>query len=129
MDPIEESLKLFEYKGLPDIGDVIDDGILAATRTVKESRMFSDLRDSSLKHPNEQGDQKFYCEKGCEVVDINIYCNNPNIKVNKVNKQLIEYYNDARWFYTEVYKTCKKIVKSGSTNIDKEIKTLLNHQV
>ena len=109
------------YKGLPDIGDIITDGIVCATRNVKESRMFSDMRDASLKTINQQGDQIFYCEDNCEVIDINVYCNNPNIKVNKVNKQLIEYYNDARWFYTEVYKTCKKITKSGSTNIDREI--------
>lgn len=110
-----------EYKGIPDIGDVIHDGILAATRTVKESRMFSDLRDVSLNTINQQGDQVFYCKKDCEVVDVNIYCNNPNIKTNKVTKQLIQYYNDARWFYTEVYKTCKNIIKSGSKNIDREI--------
>ena len=110
-----------EYQGLPNIGDVIKNGIVAATRNVKESRMFSDMRDASLKTINQQGDQIFYCEDDCEVVDINIYCNNPNIKVNKVNKQLIQYYNDARWFYTDVYKTCKKIIKSGSKNIDKEI--------
>lgn len=110
-----------EYRGLPNIGDVITNGIVAATRNVKESRMFSDMRDVSLKNINQQGDQIFYCEGDCEVVDINVYCNNPNIKVNKVNKQLIEYYNDARWFYTEVYKTCKQIIKSGSKNIDKEI--------
>lgn len=110
-----------EYRGLPNIGDVIKDGIVAATRNVKESRMFSDMRDASLRTINQQGDQIFYCEDECEVVDINIYCNNPNLKVNKVNKQLVEYYNDARWFYTDVYKTCKQIIKSGSTNIDKEI--------
>lgn len=110
-----------EYRGLPNIGDVIKDGIVAATRNVKESRMFSDMRDASLRTINQQGDQIFYCEDECEVVDINIYCNNPNIKVNKVNKQLIEYYNDARWFYTDVYKICKQITKSGSKNIDKEI--------
>ena len=110
-----------EYKGLPDIGDIITNGILGATRNVKESRMFSDLRDASLRNINQHGDQIFYCEGNCEVVDINVYCNNPNIKANKVNKQLVEYYNDARWFYNDVYKTCKKIIKSGSKNIDKEI--------
>ena len=108
-----------EYVGLPNIGDKITNGIIAATRTVKETRMFSDLRDSSLKHINTQTDQIFYGDG--EIIDINIYCNNPNLKMNKVNKQLIEYYNDAKWFYTEVYKTCKKIIKSGSKNIDKEI--------
>lgn len=108
-----------EYQGLPNIGDKITNGIICATRNVKETRMFSDLRDVSLKNINHQTDQVFYGEG--EVIDINIYCNNPNIKVNKVNKQLIQYYNDARWFYTEVYKVCNKIIKSGSKNIDREI--------
>jgi len=109
-----------EYQGLPNIGDIISDGILAATRQIKESRMFSDMRDISLHHIN-QSDAKYYCPKDSEIIDINVYCNNPNIKTNKVTKQLIQYYNDARWFYTDVYKVCKKILKSGSKNIDKEI--------
>lgn len=108
-----------EYRGLPNIGDIVSNGILAATRNVKETRMFSDLRDSSLSTINLQSDQVFYGDG--EVIDINVYCNNPNLKTNKVNRQLIEYYNDARWFYTEVYKNCKKIINSGSPNVDKEI--------
>ena len=80
--------------------------------------MFSDLRDESLRNIN-LSDQVFYGQG--EVVDINVYCNNPNIKVNKVNRQLIQYYNDARFFYTDVYKICNRIIKSGSKNIDSEI--------
>lgn len=108
-----------DYIGLPNIGDKIDNGILAATRTIKETRMFSDLRDSSLTHINAQTDQIFYADG--EIIDINIYCNNSNIKVNKVNKQLVQYYNDSRWFYTKVYKICNKILKSGCKNIHKNI--------
>ena len=108
-----------EYQGLPNIGDHIENGIIAATRTIKETRMFSDLRDSSLNFINEQADQKFYGDG--EVIDINIYCNEPNLRVNKVNKQLIQYYNDAKWFYSEVYRTCKDIIKSGSKYIDSDI--------
>lgn len=126
--PINENtilLNLFgkngEYQGLPNIGDIITDGILATTRTVKESRMFSDLRDSSLDIINHPADQVFYCEKNSEVIDINVYCNNPNLKKNKVTKQLIEYYTDCKWFYSEVYNVCKKIIKSGSKKIDSEI--------
>ena len=107
------------YQGLPNIGDTIKGGILAVTRNVKENRMFSDLRDSSLNVINEQSDTKFYANG--EVIDINIYCNNPSIKVNKVNKQLVQYWNDARWFYTEVYKVCKSIINSQPAYVDKEI--------
>ncbi len=108
-----------KYQGLPNIGDVIENGIIAGTRNIKESRMFSDMRDSSLRNFNKQTDQVFY-GKG-EILDINIYCNNPNIKKNKVNQQIIEYYVGAKMFYSEVYKICKKIIKSGSKNIDPDI--------
>lgn len=109
-----------EYRGLPNIGDTISNGILAATRQVKETRMFSDLRDSSLSDINQQSDQVFYGDG--EVIDINVYCNNPKIKKNKVNAQLIQYWLDGKQFYREVYKQCKDIINnSGSTDIDKEI--------
>ena len=108
-----------EYQGLPNIGDVIHNGILCATRNVKEHRMFSDLRDSSLSTLNLQSDQVFYGNG--EVVDINIYCNNPNLAMNKVNRQILEYYNDARWFYTEVYKVTKAIIAKGAKYVSPEI--------
>jgi len=107
------------HQGLPNIGDVIDNGILAATRTVGEVRMFSDLRDISLQTINSQSDQIYYGEG--EVIDIDVYVNNPNLTSNKVTKQLVQYYNDARWFYTKVYKVCNNIIKSGSKSISSEI--------
>ena len=108
-----------EYRGLPNIGDVVTNGIIAATRQVKESRMFSDMRDQSLKNINYQTDRLCYGDG--EIIDINVYCNNPNLKPNKSNKILLQYYNDARWFYTKVYRTCKKIINSGSKNVDRNI--------
>jgi hypothetical protein len=109
------------YLGLPNIGDYIKkDGILAATRTIKESRMFSDLRDNSLSIPNLQSDQLYYA-KG-QIIDINIYNNNSrDIKLNKVNRQMFQYYHDTKIFYTRVYKVCNNIIKSGSKDIDMEI--------
>lgn len=108
-----------EYQGLPNIGDVVTNGIIAATRQVKESRMFSDMRDQSLNNINYQTDKLCYGEG--EIIDINIYNNNPNLKPNKSNKILLQYYNDAKWFYTKVYRICKKIINSGSKNVDPNI--------
>lgn len=110
------------YQGLPNIGDMISDGICTATRTVKETRMFSDLRDAALQDINFSTDNVYYIEgDNNEVVDINVYCNRENMKLNKVNKILMQYYIDCKWFYTEVYKICKKIINSGSKKIDSEI--------
>lgn len=108
-----------EYQGLPNIGDVVTNGIIAATRQIKESRMFSDMRDQSLTNINFQTDRLCYGDG--EVIDINVYNNNPNMKMNKSNKILLQYYNDARWYYTKVYRICKKIINSGSKNIDRNI--------
>lgn len=107
------------YQGLPNIGDYIDNGIICATRTIRENRMFSDMRDAALNVINDQTDQVYYGTG--EIIDINVYNNNPKVKLHKVNAQLIEYYNDLRWFYTKVYKICKMIINSGSTDIDDEI--------
>ena len=109
-----------EYQGLPNICDVITNGIVCAARPIRESRMFSDLRDISLLNLNMQSDQVYYGEG--EVIDINVYCNNPNLPMNKVNKQILEYMNDAKWYYTEVYRVCKDITRNHpGAKIDKEI--------
>lgn len=108
-----------KYIGLPDIGMKVTEGVIAATRPIKETRMFSDLRDASLNTYNIHTDQVYYADG--EIIDINVYCNNPNQKINKVNRQLMQYYYDCRWFFTEVYKVCKRILKTGASKIDKEI--------
>lgn len=107
------------YQCLPNIGDRVSNGILAATRQIKETRMFSDLRDISLTSINFSSDQIFYGDG--EIIDINVYCNNPNMKNNNLNKQLVQYYNDSKFFYSQVYRTCKKIINSGAKSIDREI--------
>lgn len=124
--PLDENMILLNkygdennYQGLPNIGDIIEDHIICAVRPIRENRIFSDLRDISLSQINEQLDQIYYGSG--EVIDINIYCNRPNAPVNKINKQLMQYYMDLKWFYTEVYKITNRITKSKSKNIDKEI--------
>lgn len=107
------------YQGLPNIGDYVDNDIICATRTIHENRMFSDMRDAALNSINNQTDQVYHGIG--EVIDINVYNNNPKLKLHKVNAQLVEYYNDLKWFYTRVYKVCKKIINSGASSVDDEI--------
>ena len=107
------------YQGLPNIGDHVTNGIIAGTRSVKETRMFSDLRDISLTSINFSSDQVYYGDG--EIVDINVYSNNPKMKTNNLNRQLVQYHNDLKFFYSQVYRTCKKIINSGSRSIDRDI--------
>lgn len=109
-----------EYKGLPDIGEHIKGNILAATRQIQGNRLFSDLRDNSLNSVNFSSDNVFYADG--EIIDIDVYCNNKDIKQNFVNSQIIRYLNDEKIYYSKIYKICKKIINSGSKNIDPNIK-------
>lgn len=108
------------YQPLPDIGTVIEkEDVIVASRIMKENRMFSEFRDSSLMTVNAEADQRYFGEG--EIIDINVYCNNPDIRRDRSNAQIIQYWNDAKWFYTDIYKVCRKILRSGSKKIDREI--------
>jgi hypothetical protein len=116
-----------EYKGIPDIGDVIKGNILAATRQIQGNRLFSDLRDNSLYTVNFSSDQVYYADG--KVIDISVFCNNRDIKSNYVNNQILRYLNDEKIFYTKVYKICKRIINSGSTNIHNNIRRWMRNAI
>lgn len=109
-----------EYQGLPNIGDHIENrGIICAARQKKESRALSDIRDQALRNYVEGNDTVYY-GKG-EVTDITVYSNNRGIQNNLVTKQILEYYNDGLWFWSDVYRTCKGIIEKHPKKVDREI--------
>lgn len=88
------------YKVFPDIGESVPSGILAATRREnKEETLFSQafirLKDIMM------SDDK-YTTHGT-VVDINVYCNNPeNIETNPYYSQINYYYQQDIQFSTNL---------------------------
>lgn len=108
-----------KYQGLPNIGDRVTNGILCATREVKEQRIFSDMREPALSIINFESDRVYYANG--EVTNITVYRSNQKLKKNVVTAQLLEYFYDGGWFWTDVYEACKKIINSGSKSIDPEI--------
>ena len=88
------------YKVYPDIGEDVKDGILMAYRRDKKEEA---IYTQSVKRLQEimMSDDKITI-KG-KVIDINIYCNNPEyIKTNAYNQQFLAYYEDRQRMNQEI---------------------------
>ena len=80
------------YKIFPDIGEEINDGILMVYRREKREESIYSQSVSRLKQIMMSDDK--ITLKG-RVIDINIYCNNPeHIHKNTYNQQFLAYYED-----------------------------------
>lgn len=106
MVPVNENdilLNLFgtddRYKSFPDIGEEIIGNILCSVRREKiEECLFSQSVDK-LKDFMMSDEQ--YTIQG-KVIDINIYCNTPEILTERhTNSQILYYYNDSMRFNNE----------------------------
>lgn len=94
------------YKTFPDIGEDVKDGILCAVRREKKeeslfTQAFSRLQDILM------SDDK-YTPDG-RVIDINVYCNNPEaLQESYYNSQIRGYYNDNIRFCQELVAEVEK---------------------
>jgi DNA-directed RNA polymerase beta subunit len=102
------------YKGFPNIGELVNNRIVCSKRRIHNSQLLYDLKKSNLRKINYSSDVLYFCEG--KVVDINIYCNKPLDKIerNSFNAQLIYYLEMQENFYRNLYLRCKKIIESGS---------------
>ena len=109
-----------EYKAFPDIGELINNKIVACKRRIHNSQVLYDLKKSNLKKINYDNDTIFYNEG--RIVDIYIRSNKPldEIEDNVFNRQLKKYLTMQTEFYQAVYDECDRIINSGS-NFSKEI--------
>lgn len=109
----------YEYKSIPEIGDTIS-GIAAVLRPQFNNRLLYDFKDKNLVNIKE-GDKVIYYEGEGQVIDYEIYCNNPNLEFTDYNNQYIKYLNSQTKFWQEIHDTIKEIKKSGSkytNNVD-----------
>lgn len=96
------------YKTFPDVGEHIKDGILCALRREKKeeslfTQSYSRLQDIMM------SDEKYTLDG--KVIDINIYCNNPeNLQGSYYNQQLKYYYDDYMRF-------CKEFTDAVNENL------------
>lgn len=97
------------YKGLPDIGEYAS-GEVAVKRTLFNNQLLTDFKDNSLAKISDS-DICYY--KSGRVIDITIYCNNPNLNDNPFNAQIIKYLNSQTKYYQEIKDVCEEIMSSG----------------
>ena len=100
------------YQGFPNIGEYTKNDVLCAKRTLHIEQILNDFKDTNLRKINYATDEVTY-SKG-EVIDIEVYNNNDDIKENSFNKQMLKYLDAQTKYYKEIHKTCDKIIKSGS---------------
>lgn len=110
------------YKVMPDVGEHIKDGIVCATRREKNeealfTQSFNRLKDIMMP------DDKF-TTKG-QVVDINIFCNNPDgLRESYYNMQLNRYYEEHVAFCKSVIRSVEE-VKIGGIKVSYNLQKLL----
>lgn len=97
------------YKPFPDLGEY-STGEVAVKRTLYTNQLLTDFKDSSL-NKIQDSDVCFY--KSGKVIDITIYCNNPDLENNSFNSQIITYLNSQNKYYQEIKDTCEEIFRSG----------------
>lgn len=97
------------YKPFPDLGEYAY-GEVAAKRTLFTNQLLTDFKDSALNRIQDS-DICFY--KTGKVVDIDIYCNNPDLEDSPFNEQIKKYLDSQTQYYREIRDTCEEIMKSG----------------
>lgn len=98
------------YKVIPDIGeDVKNANLIGLRKEKKEEALFSQSVDRLRKFT--MSDERRQV-KG-KVVDVNIFCNNPDILDTHYYEQLKLYYNELQRYSSEVVKNILPYVSSG----------------
>lgn len=97
------------YKPFPELGEY-SDGEVAVRRTLFTNQLLTDFKDLALGKIMDS-DVCFY--KSGKVIDIDVYCNNPDIEEDPFNSQILKYYYSQNRYYQEIKETCEEIFDSG----------------
>lgn len=111
-----------KYKSFPDIGENIDGGILCAVRREKIEEC---LYMQSIDRLNKilMSDTKYTVEG--KVIDISVYCNNPDTLNDKYsNNQVGYYYRERRRFNKRLVETIESIMRSGFAPMSTKLQKL-----
>lgn len=99
------------YKTFPDIGEYIKKGVLFGVRRKINNQVLHDFKTERLMHPMES-DKIFYLEG--QVVDLDIYCNNPDFKRNSFNSQIYDYLEAQDKYYAQILECIREIELTGA---------------
>lgn len=100
------------YKCIPDIGEEIKDNILIALRKEKKEEMVFTESVDRLRKPMMSDEKKLLTGR---VIDVNIYCNNPDNLNQYHNGQFKMYYGELQRMSTEIVTAVTPFVSQGYT--------------
>lgn len=102
------------YKSFPLIGEKIKNGILCAVRRERtEDSLFTQSVDMLQK--TLMSDDIYTPGENCEVIDIDITCNNPEALKKYTNSTAYEVYKDRMRFVEEFVTTVNKLMRKYNT--------------
>lgn len=108
------------YVPLPEIGETVNNGCVAAVRSKYNNQLLYDFKKSSLNEIKD-GDRLYYLSGESEVYDYTIYSNADELVDNTFNEQLNKYIRSQNHYYQQIYDMCETIIKSGANytrNVD-----------
>ena len=113
-----------EYLGLPYVGEKVKDGIICAIRRENnEDSLYTQSREM-LKRIL-MSDTKYLCSGDVEVIDLDIYSNNPEtLRERHSNHQLNYYYEDKQRYMYEIIHTIEKFKSQGYNDLSYELERL-----
>ena len=101
-----------EYKSFPDIGEKVKDGILCAVRRERKDDEALYAQSYDMLRQLTMSDECLISKGDGTVIDIDVYCNNPE-KINSIyNTQVAKYYKRQMEFYQDVVMTVDSFMKS-----------------
>ena len=113
-----------EYLGIPYVGEKVKNGIVCAIRRENnEDSLYTQSREM-LKNIL-MSDTKYLARGDVEVIDLNIYSNNPDtLRERHSNSQLNYYYEDKQRYMYEVIHSVENLKSRGYTNLSRDLEEL-----
>lgn len=106
------------YKCFPDIGEIIKDKIICATRRINNDQIFYDFKETNLRKINFSED--VLCTEqgsGGKIIDIKVYSNKTleEMEMNEYHAQVTKYYKNEVRYFKEIVETTQDVIHE---NID-----------
>lgn len=99
-----------EYKSFPDIGEKVKDGILCAVRRERKDDEALYAQSYDMLRQLTMSDECLISKGNGTVIDIDVYCNNPD-KINSIyNSQVAKYYKRQMEFYQGIVDTVESFM-------------------
>ncbi len=113
-----------EYLGIPYVGEKVKDGIICAIRRENNDDSLYTQSREMLKRIL-MSDTKYLASGDVEVIDLDIYSNNPEtLRERHSNNQLNYYYEDKQRYMYDIIRTVENLKSQGYTDLSYDLERL-----